>query len=198
MAEHYFTKKPTSVLKTNTVSFSFSGKSLIFTCVSGVFSSHHIDFATALLLEHAELHNEWDVLDIGCGIGVIGISIKKAFPESRVVMIDINERALAISKKNVAKNHVTVEILDSDLYAKLSGKQFDTIISNPPHHAGRELVYKLIEQAPVYLKTNGTLQIVAKHNKGGAMLEKKMKEIFGNVIILGKRAGFRVYCSKKV
>ena len=197
MAEHYFTKKPTSLLKTNTVSFSFSGKSLAFTCASGVFSSQKVDFATALLLEHAELHNNWDVLDIGCGIGVIGISIKKAFPESRVVMTDVNERALAISKKNAQKNHVSVEIIESDLYQNIA-KQFDTIISNPPHHAGRALVYAMIEQAPLYLKTNGTLQIVSHHNKGGAMLEKKMKEIFGNVSVLGKKAGFRVYCSKKV
>ena len=113
-------------------------------------------------------------------------------------MTDVNERALTISRKNAHKNHVSLEIIESDLYKKLIGRTFDVIISNPPHHAGRDLVYQLIEETPQYLKSNGTLQIVAQHNKGGAMLEKKMKEIFGNVSVLGKKAGFRVYCSKKV
>ncbi len=196
MAEHYFTAKPTSALKTKEVVFSFRNKDLHFLCATGVFSSQKIDLATSLLLEHAQLKNEQHVLDIGCGMGVIGISIKKAFPDSVVVMTDVNERALFISRKNASKNRVSVEILESDLYTKLSETQFDVILSNPPHHAGRALVYKLIEEAPAHLKKKGMLQIVAQHNKGGAMLEKKMKEVFGNVETVVKKAGFRVYCSK--
>lgn len=193
--EHYFSKKPTSALKTKGVVFSFHNHALHFLCASGVFSSQKIDFATQLLLEHARLTHKQDVLDIGCGMGVIGISIKKAFSESTVVMTDVNKRALEIAKRNALKNTVSVEILESNLYEQLSQRTFDVIISNPPHHAGRELVYALIEQAPKHLNARGTLQIVAQHNKGGAMLERKMKDTFGNVEVLVKKTGFRVYCS---
>ncbi len=197
MEEHYFTKKPTSQLKTTFVSFSFHGKDMIFLCASGVFSSQKIDPATALLLEHAQIEERWDVLDLGCGIGVIGLSLKKAFPSCALTLSDVNQRALHIAEKNAKKNNADVVVVESDLYTAFSEKQFDAIITNPPHHAGRELLYKLITEAPLYLKSNGILQLVASHNKGGAMLEKKMKEVFGNVSTLVKKGGLRVYCSKK-
>jgi 16S rRNA G1207 methylase RsmC len=197
MVEHYFTQKPTSPLKTTTVSFSYRGKDMKFLCASGVFSSEKIDSATALLLDNAKIEEGRDVLDLGCGIGVIGISIKKTFPSCAVVLSDVNQRALEIAKRNAKTNHVDVVVAESDLYTAFSEKQFHVIITNPPHHAGRELLYKLITDAPSYLKPDGLLQLVASHNKGGAMLERKMKEIFGNVSTLAKKGGFRVYCSRK-
>jgi 16S rRNA G1207 methylase RsmC len=197
MPEHYFTKKPTSVLRKHIVSFSFHGKELTFTCASGVFSAKHIDPATQLLLENATIHDDLDVLDLGCGIGVIGISIKKAYPSCIVVLSDVNKRALQFAALNAKQNKVEVNVVESDLYAAFSGKQFDTVITNPPLHAGRKLVYLLIEEAPLHLKSGGLLQLVAKHQKGGAMLEKKMNEVFGNVTVLAKKSGFRVYCSRK-
>ena len=197
MVEHYYTKKPTSPLRTTSVSFLFHSKNMTFLCASGVFSSKKIDTATALLLDHTQVQDGWAVLDLGCGIGVIGISIKKVFPSCAVTLSDVNQRALQFAKKNAKKNSVDVAVVESDLFAGFSEKQFDTIITNPPHHAGRELLYKLIIEAPLYLKSGGVLQFVASHNKGGSMLEKKMKEVFGNVSTLVKKGGFRVYCSRK-
>ncbi len=197
MREHYSTKNPSSLLKTKTVSFSFRDHEMKFLCASGVFSSERIDRATALLLEHAKITENWDILDLGCGNGILGISIKKAFPSCSVVLTDVNERALEIAKKNAQTNHVDVVVLESDCYTVFSGKTFDAIISNPPHHAGRDIVYKIIAEAPLYLKSGGYLQIVASHNKGGKMIEKKMKGIIGNVSTLAKSGGFRVYCSRK-
>lgn len=170
---------------------------MTFLCASGVFSSKQIDTATSLLLDHAQVQDGWEVLDLGCGIGVIGISVKKAFSSCTVTLSDVNQRALQFAQKNAKKNSVAVDVLESDLYTAFSEKQFDAIITNPPHHAGRDLLYKLITEAPLHLKPNGVLQLVASHNKGGAMLEKKMKEIFGNVSTLVKKGGFRVYCSRK-
>jgi 16S rRNA G1207 methylase RsmC len=61
--------------------------------------------------------------------------------------------------------------------------------------AGRKICYKIIEEAKKHLKKNGTLQLVARHQKGGKMLEKKMQEAFGNVEAIAKKSGFRVYLS---
>lgn len=197
MAEHYFTPQPQSRLKKTVVSSSYKGHALTFTCVSGVFSSEKLDSATLLLLEYAKIEKDWYILDLGCGIGTLGISIKKAFPSCTVVLSDVNQRALKTAADNARVNATPVEIIESDLFSKLSERQFDTIITNPPHHAGRALVYRIIEEAALHLRTNGLLQLVAQHNKGGAMLEKKMKDVFGNVETLVKKGGFRVYCSKK-
>ena len=46
-----------------------------------------------------------------------------------------------------------------------------------------------------YLKKNGLLQLVARHQKGGKSLEKKMKEVFGNVKVVSRKSGYRVYVS---
>ncbi len=197
MAEHYFTPQPQSRLKKTVVSSSYKGHPLTFTCVSGVFSSEKLDSATLLLLEHAKTEKDWHVLDLGCGIGVLGISLKKAFPLLTVVLCDVNQRALKTAADNARTNATPVEILESDLFSKMPGRQFDAIMTNPPHHAGRALVYQLIEEAALHLRTGGLFQLVAQHNKGGAMLEKKMKEVFGNVETLVKKGGFRVYCSRK-
>lgn len=197
MREHYFTKTPSSALRTTHISFSFHNQKISLLCASGVFSAKRIDTATALLLKHAILLDGWDVLDIGCGSGIIGISIKKAYSKCHVTLSDINKRALAISRKNALLNDISVDILESDIYNAMGNMVFDTIITNPPHHAGRDVVYSIIDGAPAHLKANGMLQLVARHNKGGRMLEKKMLEVFGNVNVLAKKGGIRVYCSRK-
>ena len=197
MAEHYFSKKPTSKVVTTLVSFSFAGKKLQFTCVSGVFSKAGVDFATSLLLHHAKLEDGWSVLDLGCGVGIIGICVKKAYPGCSVTCSDVNQRALDFAAKNAEANKVKVEIVDSDLFEKFSKRKFDTIISNPPHHAGRDVVFQLIEESVDYLNKDGYLQLVAKHSKGGKMIQQKMEEVFGNCEALIKKGGSRVYCSRK-
>ena len=90
-----------------------------------------------------------------------------------------------------------VKIKQGDMYAKITG-EFDTILLNPPQHAGKDVCMKMIENAIKYLKNGGLLQLVARHNKGGKSFEKKMKEVFGNVKDIAKKGGFRVYVAKAV
>jgi 16S rRNA (guanine1207-N2)-methyltransferase len=75
---------------------------------------------------------------------------------------------------------------------------FDTILLNPPQTAGKKLCFELIEESKAHLKKDGLLQLVARHNKGGKDLSKKMLEVFGNVEPTAKEAGFRVYVSKRL
>jgi 16S rRNA (guanine1207-N2)-methyltransferase len=55
--------------------------------------------------------------------------------------------------------------------------------------------YRLIEESYEHLNPQGALYVVSRHAKGGAMLRKKMEEIFGNVMTLVKQGGFHVYKS---
>jgi 16S rRNA (guanine1207-N2)-methyltransferase len=197
MNEHYFSEEQTSKVIVTPISISFFGKDVRLDCVSGTFSKVGIDFATSLLLHHAKIKDGWKVLDLGCGIGVIGICIKKTYPNCDVVLSDVNQRALTFSVKNATKNKVKVEVVKSDLFAVFSARKFDTIISNPPHHAGRAVVFQLIEDSIDHLVNGGCLQLVARHAKGGKMIVKKMEEVFGNCETLVKKGGVRVYCSEK-
>ena len=74
---------------------------------------------------------------------------------------------------------------------------FDTVLSNPPMAAGREVCFRIIKESYAHLSNGGTLQIVARHNKGGKTLSEKMKEVFGNVETTANAGGFRVYLSRK-
>ncbi len=195
-SEHYFTKRPTSELKTKTISILFDSHRCTFETPSGVFSSGDADHASLLLAKYSIVKENWTVLDLGCGWGLIGILLKKRFPLAAVTATDINERALAYTKKNAQSNNISIDVYEGSLYEPVKGKKFNTIITNPPMKAGRELCYQIIEQAKDHLEKDGMLQLVAAHNRGGKMLEAKMKEVFGNVETSVKKSGLRVYMSR--
>ena len=83
------------------------------------------------------------------------------------------------------------------MFNEIKNNDFDVVLSNPPQTAGKEICFKLIEQSNEHLKNNGNLQLVARHNKGGKTLSKKMEEVFGNVRVIAKKSGYWVYVSKK-
>ena len=112
-------------------------------------------------------------------------------------MCDINRRAIKLVKMNLKLNNIDAEVIHSNLYENINEK-FDTILSNPPQSAGKETCFKIIREAPKYLKKYGLIQIVARHNKGGRTLKEFMKKVFGNVEDIAKKGGYRVYVSKSL
>jgi len=196
MTEHYYSEKQTSKLRIKEIGVSLRGNNLRFCTGSGVFSIGKIDKGTTLLIEKSIIKQDWSILDLGCGYGAVGISIAKAFPSTSIVMADINERAVGLSKMNVKLNQtINITTIQSNLYDKIQ-ERFNAILTNPPQTAGKKVCFEIIEKARSHLKEGGLLQLVARHKKGGKALEKKMKEVFGNVEDIGKKSGYRVYVSK--
>jgi len=194
--EHYYSEKQTSKLRIKEIEVTLRGNKLKFYTGSGVFSIGQIDKGTKLLIEASIIQPNWKILDLGCGYGAIGISIAKAFPLAHITMTDINERAIKLARMNIELNNLkNIELIKSNLYQNIQEK-FDTIITNPPQLAGRKICFEIIEKAKDHLEKEGLLQLVARHNKGGKELEKKMNEVFGNVEEIAKKGGYRVYVSK--
>ncbi|MGB9748455.1 MAG: class I SAM-dependent methyltransferase [Candidatus Woesearchaeota archaeon] len=192
---HYYSEKQDSDFRQKIISERIRGVDFSFCTASGVFSKNRIDRGTKALAENCLVNDGWKVLDLGCGYGVIGIVIKKLFPKCEVVLSDVNERALKLSEINARLNNVEVKIIKSFLFDNIQ-ELFDTVIVNPPQAAGLDICYKMIEQSYQHLKTNGLFQLVARHNKGGSRLEKRMLEVFEN--ISSKRIStYRIYTSKK-
>lgn len=73
------------------------------------------------------------VLDMGCGSGVIGLSLAKARPSWDLVLADVSPDALSLARENAedlgAEN---AELIQSDLFASLTGS-FDGIVANLPY-----------------------------------------------------------------
>lgn len=161
---------------------------------NGVFSKNELDNASKLLIESFLEKTKGDVLDLGCGIGVVGITLQKKEPNLNVTYTDVNSRALEVVRKNLRYHDLEGTVIQSDAFTKIN-KHFDYILTNPPMAAGRDKCYEFITSAKTHLKKEGTLGVVARHNKGGKMLKKKMKEVFSNVEEVQKSGGFRVYKS---
>lgn len=197
MSQHYYAENPESEIKEKVFQENLCGIQISFTSVSGVFSfSEKVDKASVNLIKNFTPSGS-SLLDIGCGYGAIGLFLKACFPSLKVTMIDINNRALEYTQKNAKTNNLTIEALNSNLFEALSGRVFDDIVSNPPIAAGKELNTRLITQSYKYLSDNGSLWLVAFHNKGGSTLKEIMKSVFGNVTDIDKSGGIRVYKSTK-
>jgi 16S rRNA (guanine1207-N2)-methyltransferase len=194
---HYYSEKQVSKLNLRKFKASLRGHEFEFYSGSGVFSADRVDRGTEILVKNCLIKDGSDILDLGCGIGIIGIAVKKAFPSCAVYMTDINKRAVNLARMNAELNNADVMISQGNLYEPVKERKFDAILTNPPYSAGRELCYDIIKKSINHLLPNGNLQLVALHNKGGSMLKKKMHEIFGNSAELVKKSGYRVYISEK-
>ncbi len=191
--DHYFSRKPKSRPRPRETSLIINGRKVVFKTSSGVFSPKKVDRATLVLIENMRLGER--ILDLGAGYGPIGVAAAIAKPDCSVTMAEINQRAAELARQNLEANGIkNARVIESDFFEKVSGK-FDTILMNPPIAIGLKRIFRLIEECREHLTDGGSLQIVARHNKGGARLAARMEEVFGNMETLAKSGGFRVYMS---
>ncbi|NLK12058.1 MAG: class I SAM-dependent methyltransferase [Candidatus Phytoplasma sp.] len=194
---HYFMNDSSLKDEHKQINITIKDKELVFQTNAGVFSKSGIDFGTKLLLEEIKLtHDHKTILDMGCGYGPIGIFVAKTKPESKVVMADVNLKALELARANAKLNQVCVEVLESDLFTNVSGP-FDLIITNPPIRTGKQNIFKLYEDAYKNLNINGELWIVIQKKQGALSTIKKLEELFGNYTIETKKKGYYILYSKK-
>jgi 16S rRNA (guanine1207-N2)-methyltransferase len=165
---------------------------------SGVFSKNYIDFGTNLLINTIEINESIkDVIDIGCGYGPIGLFVAKTNPKTHVYMYDINLRAIELAIKNKSENKIeNVEIKQGFLFEHVT-KKVDMIISNPPIRAGKEVVFKLYEEAYETLKENGVLYVVIQKKQGAPSSVKKLESLFKFVTIINRDKGYWILLAKK-
>lgn len=191
--EHYYVEEPKAKYVEHIIRARIKNFDLIFKSASGVFSAREIDKASKLLIEKAEIPTHSRILDLGCGYGMLGVVAAKGCPTCYVILTDINKRAVRLAKENILLNRVgNAEARQGDMYESLQDGKFDVILLNPPMAAGRDVVLRMIREAPKYLNNYGSLQIVARKTKGGEFLFKEMKKLFSEVKTLAKSGGFWV------
>lgn len=190
---HYFTNEN---LKSNIkkVLVKVSNNTFTFNTDNGVFSKKGMDFGTRTLIEVLLNENLYgDVLDVGCGYGVIGIILSSFFNNriNNIDMIDVNLRAVHLTKMNIKENNVNnCNAFVSNIYESIN-KKYDFIITNPPIRAGKEVVYKILKEAKEHLKENGCLYYVINKDQGALSSMKEMEKI-AKVEILEKNKGFYI------
>lgn len=80
---------------------------------------------------------DWEVLDLCCGSGCIGVSLDKLSKRTKVTCSDLSSGALAVAKANANKLGAKITFKEGNLLEPFKGrfknKKFDMIISNPPY-----------------------------------------------------------------
>ena len=194
---HYFDRQQSGPANEIKIPVRFAARTYEFISASGLFSRDHIDFATKTLIAAADLTNAKTVLDLGCGWGAVAVILALSNPDKEFAAVDMNDHAVSITKKNARLHRVKINVLQSNIFDRIEDSLFDCILTNPPYVAGREVCFKFITESFEHLNKNGSLQLVARHNKGGKILSQKMEETFGNMEVLDRSGGFRVYKSIK-
>ena len=189
--DHYYAKDPLAASQPGEVMFRFADKDLVFQTDTGVFSRSRVDYGTQVLLG-AMPALEGNLLDVGCGYGPIGLCLGVANPGLQVVMADVNTRALMLAGENAKRLRVAAEVLESDGFAGVRGRVFDTIVTNPPIRAGNGVYFPWFAAAPHYLAPGGSFYCVISKNQGAPSAKRAIEEHFGAVSVIGKSAGFWV------
>ena len=178
------------------------GNNIHFTTDNGVFSKNTVDFGTRVLLETIDANLDLDnkkILDMGCGYGPIGLSIAKAYPNSQVDMVDVNELALELAKKNAANNNINnVKIFKSSQYEDINETDYDLIITNPPIRAGKYVVHVILAWSKQHLNLGGSIVAVIQKKQGAPSAIKKLNEVFENCQTLNKKKGYFILQSEMI
>lgn len=116
-------------------------------------------FETEELVTEALKYIESDkkVIDLGCGAGNIGISLKLKRPDLMVDMVDLNEDAIKLSKENAELLNANVYIYHEDMFEALN-KEYDVYISNPPYLKDGEAEEDVVKYEPhtaLFAEDNG-------------------------------------------
>lgn len=195
MADHYFSHNPQSKSSPKKWKYQLRGKDYTFESDYGVFfSRNEIDYGSKLLINRFEEPDAaGDVLDLGCGYGPIGIAVADNFGNRHVVMSDVNERAVALARKNAELNRVdNTEVVLSDQFSNLVGRQFASILTNPPIRAGKRIVHQMLEDSRNALLPQGQLWAVIQKKQGAPSALRKLEDLFKSVEVAARSKGYYV------
>ncbi|MFZ0533418.1 MAG: methyltransferase [Anaerolineales bacterium] len=164
----------------------------------GVFSFAHLDEGTKMLLDITTILPGANVLDVGCGYGIIGL-YAAAKGAGLVHLIDNNLLAVSSCNETLTLNRITnAKVFAGDLLNPIGSNKYDLVLSNPPFHTGHavdlQIAQALIDQSWQALNPGGQLIIVANRF---IRYDHLIKAIFGNVSTLTESGKFHVLSGLK-
>lgn len=157
----------------------------------GVFSRRELDGGTRQLIEHVAMQplgSPSTVLDLGCGVGPLGLWAALRWPAARVLAVDSNLRAVALARENAARHGLggRVQVLACDglpgaptpaererAEDDLGLEPFALALVNPPTHAEPEGLGRLCDDLRRWLRPGGVAMLVV--SRAGRMTEQLVR-----------------------
>jgi 16S rRNA (guanine1207-N2)-methyltransferase len=189
---HYFDPVPEVESKRRTLALRVGDLALELQADRGVFGSRAIDLGTRVLLKEAPPPPpEGDLLDLGSGYGPIAIALARRSPAAKVWAIDVNERALELTRANAAtaKTPNVVASLPDSVPADV---RFAAIYSNPPVRVGKAPLHELLLRWLPRLAPGGVAYLVVQRNLGADSLATWLEAQGYQVQRVKSKKGYRV------
>ncbi|HJZ43589.1 MAG TPA: methyltransferase, partial [Hyphomicrobiaceae bacterium] len=174
-----------------TVPLAIGGLTRDWVTYPGIFAADRIDEGTALLLSALPaLPPRANVLDFGCGSGVIGAAVRATNPGVALALLDNDAVALAAAGENVSG----ARLILGDRFGDAGETAYDAILSNPPLHRGiaedHAQLEQLVTRAPEHLGAGGLLQVVVQRR---VPLDRLLSAQFDQVRIVAENGRYRVW-----
>jgi 16S rRNA (guanine1207-N2)-methyltransferase len=189
---HYFDPAPVTPSKPRSVFIHLGQLALELQADRGVFGSRAVDLGTLTLLREAPAPPaDGEILDLGSGYGPIAIALAKQSPKAHVWAVDVNERALELTRANAraaGAMNVTAGLPDE----VPPGTQFAAIYSNPPVRIGKAPLHALLQRWLLRLAPDGSAYLVVQRNLGSDSLAAWLASEGYEVRRLKSKKGYRV------
>jgi 16S rRNA (guanine1207-N2)-methyltransferase len=177
--------------------FEVDGQPLSFRTQPGVFSKDGPDEGSVLLLETVlpVVRPHQMVLDLGAGVGFIGLCLAGRLTRGEVWLADSDVRAVRLAEENARRNGIeNGHVVLSDITLDLPRLKIDLVVSNPPTHSGKEVLAAFVDEAYAVLRPGGWLYVVVNRLLS---VREMMAGRFGEVEQVARRKGFLVFRAQK-
>ena len=170
---------------------------------ANVFAREKLDIGARLFIQHLpESTNNKKVIDLGCGNGVVGLSLLKNKPKTELIFTDESYMAVASAKENVQVNFAdsveNCQFLVNDCLTDIEPQSVDIILCNPPFHQQNattdHIAWQMFKDSYRALKKGGELRIVGNRQLGYHI---KLQRIFGNEKLIASNDKFVILSAIK-
>ncbi len=118
-----------------------------------------------------------NILDLCCGSGVIGLTLKQKLPFCSVDLSDISKDALDVASINANNLNLDVNLIEGDLFSNINSK-YNVIISNPPYIAENEEIEQIVYDNEPHIALYGGQDGLDYYRKIISKIKNYLKEDF--------------------
>ncbi|MDO4450594.1 MAG: methyltransferase [Moraxella sp.] len=157
------------------------GKPFTFNSTWGVFSPEKLDEGSLMLLDYIDFKADDNSIDLGCGVGVLGMTASRECPKGQHLLIDKDFVAVEYARLNCQKNGLTnTEVMLSNGFAHVpKERKFSLVMSNLPAKASKEQHYLYLLDAYERMEVGGRFYVVTINGLRDFM-KRSFSEVFGN------------------
>lgn len=133
------------------------------------------------------------ILDLGCGSGAIGLTLKSILKDSEVTLIDISKEALEVAKLNANNLNLDVTFIESDWFSNVGLDKYDIIVSNPPYIRTDEEIEEIVKNNEPSLALYGGIDGLDCYRKILANIKPYLNDKFLIAFEIGESQKEEIY-----